>query len=202
MEAKPCSQCGEMKPLTDYAKDSSAPTGVRAQCRACQNARNATPAGAASRKKWYESHYQTSDTRARRIATYYEDKAAGRCVGCHTRPATATSLYCDECVIVPRTSSAQWKQRNRQQVYEAYGGAFCACCGESEPRFLTLDHIANDGAEHRKAVRASGPAHMYTWLIKNNFPPGFQVLCWNCNLGKHFNHGVCPHQERSQNAED
>ncbi len=25
-------------------------------------------------------------------------------------------------------------------------------------------------------------------------PEGFQVLCWNCNLGKYYNGGVCPHR--------
>jgi hypothetical protein len=28
----------------------------------------------------------------------------------------------------------------------------CACCGETEERFLTIDHINNDGAEHRRKV--------------------------------------------------
>ena len=68
----------------------------------------------------------------------------------------------------------------------------CACCGEKEIDFLTLDHINNDGTKHRKNVGGN----MYFWVIKNNFPPIFQILCMNCNFakGKHKNNGICPHK--------
>lgn len=83
----------------------------------------------------------------------------------------------------------------RAQVFEAYGGYKCACCGETEPLFLSIDHIDNDGAEMRKnGVHSRGGTHFYQWLRKSGFPDGFQVLCLNCNLGKHRNGGICPHQ--------
>jgi hypothetical protein len=31
-------------------------------------------------------------------------------------------------------------------------------------------------------------------IIKNNFPPEFQILCFNCNLGRSRSGGVCPHE--------
>ncbi len=34
------------------------------------------------------------------------------------------------------------------------------------------------------------------WLKANNFPPGFQTLCHNCNIGKHRNKGICPHKQK------
>ncbi len=34
----------------------------------------------------------------------------------------------------------------------------------------------------------------YDWLMKNNFPQGFQTLCWNCNFAKH-KFGECPCQK-------
>lgn len=34
---------------------------------------------------------------------------------------------------------------------------------------------------------------MYKWLVANDFPPGFQVLCANCNMAKD-RPGGCPHQ--------
>jgi len=45
---------------------------------------------------------------------------------------------------------------------------------------LTLDHINDDGAEHRKKLKKS----VYLWIIENNYPPGFQDLCWNHNIRK------------------
>lgn len=83
----------------------------------------------------------------------------------------------------------------REQVFAAYGGYKCACCGETEPLFLTIDHIENNGAEMRKTgVHSRGGTQFYQWLRMNKFPDGFQVLCMNCNLGKHRNGGVCPHK--------
>lgn len=100
----------------------------------------------------------------------------------------------------------EWRQKNaaalseadrrgrktvRDAAFAAYGGYECACCGETEPIFLAIDHINNDGAEHRKKEGRS----LYHWLKKNDYPPGFQVLCHNCNVGKHINGGVCPHEQ-------
>ena len=77
------------------------------------------------------------------------------------------------------------------QVYEKYGNV-CSCCGESETRFLTIDHKNNDGAEHRKTV-VPGRA-LYRWIVNNQFPSDFQILCFNCNCGRALNGGICPHK--------
>ena len=77
-------------------------------------------------------------------------------------------------------------------AYKAYGGYKCACCGEIEKSFLSLDHMNNDGYEHRKTVQAPG---LTLWLRKNNYPIGFQVLCMNCQFGRKHNAGVCPHKK-------
>ncbi len=91
------------------------------------------------------------------------------------------------------------RARVRAAVLEAYGGSVCACCGETEPKFLTIDHVNNDGAAFRRKIagkRTAAGYHTYIWLIRNNYPPGFQVLCMNCNHGKRMNGGVCPHRGR------
>lgn len=85
--------------------------------------------------------------------------------------------------------------RLRHQAIEAYGGYKCACCGQTEPLFLTIDHIENDGAKHRASLGDWRGAKMFRWLRDNGYPKGFQVLCMNCNHGKMRNNGVCPHQE-------
>ena len=71
-----------------------------------------------------------------------------------------------------------------------YGGQ-CTCCGESERAFLTIDHVNNDGAEHKRIIGSN----LYRWLKKQGYPDDFQVLCWNCNSGRARNGGVCPHAE-------
>lgn len=50
-------------------------------------------------------------------------------------------------------------------------------------RALTIDHINNKGAEHRREMRKDGIS-FYRWLIKNNYPDGYQCLCINCQFIK------------------
>ncbi len=68
----------------------------------------------------------------------------------------------------------------------------CACCGESEVRFLTIDHIDGNGSEHRKSSGCGTGSVFYNWLLREGMPEGYQVLCYNCNLARR--HGKCPHQ--------
>lgn len=97
-----------------------------------------------------------------------------------------------------RQSQLRHRNKVRDIVFTHYGGV-CVCCGESNPKFLTIDHKNNDGAEHRKSV---GPNSwggrsevMYRWIIRNGFPDSLQLLCWNCNCGRSTNGGICPHKE-------
>ncbi len=108
-----------------------------------------------------------------------------------------------------RVKGRAYHRKNWHDAIMAYGGYRCACCGETEPKFLSIDHINNDGAEHRKTISrtlgeirivgrpASGTANLLLWLKRNNYPDGFQVLCMNCNTGKQRNNGVCPHKASS-----
>lgn len=74
----------------------------------------------------------------------------------------------------------------------SYGANKCACCGENQRAFLSLDHIEGGGNQHRKKVgRKYGSIHY--WLKKKGYPKGFQVLCYNCNMAKSFRNG-CPHK--------
>lgn len=76
----------------------------------------------------------------------------------------------------------------RLNVFAVYGGQ-CACCGERDPHFLCIDHIYNDGAEHRAQKIGS----IYAWLTAHGYPRDrFQLLCFNCNSAKEFS-GACPH---------
>lgn len=89
------------------------------------------------------------------------------------------------------------KKRNKQlkeRIVNAYGGK-CACCGESNIEFLSIDHINGKGNEHRRLLKTKGGTSFYHWLEKNNFPKdNFRLLCMNCNTSiGHY--GYCPHQK-------
>lgn len=88
------------------------------------------------------------------------------------------------------------RKQTRDAVFAHYGER-CACCGEAQPLFLSIDHVANNGAEHRRSLKGqigNGGSSFFDWLVRSGFPNGFQTLCRNCNWGKHANGGTCPHQ--------
>ena len=102
-------------------------------------------------------------------------------------------------VAALRAAEADKTKRNqdrcREQVFASYGGYKCNCCNQTERMFLSIDHINNDGATERRSGKYNGGGSaFYSWLRKMGFPEGYQVLCMNCQVGKHKNGGVCPHQ--------
>jgi hypothetical protein len=86
-------------------------------------------------------------------------------------------------------SRSKWAEK-RSEVMAHYGNR-CACCGESTPEFLSIDHINGGGRKHRKEI---GSGNMYRWIIDNGFPDSFQILCHNCNQAKGY-YGECPHKK-------
>lgn len=116
-----------------------------------------------------------------------------------------------------RNKNRQWRLNNhakllidkrnywnniRDEVLMAYGNK-CQCCGESDVRFLTLDHIdgrVNTG-KSSTGKRITGKKSMAE-AKRLGFPKDkFQILCFNCNCAKGI-YGTCPHQlqkkERSE----
>lgn len=86
------------------------------------------------------------------------------------------------------------RDENRAIVLTHYGGK-CVECNESKPTCLAIDHIEGGGNTHRKKIGKYGSG-FFKWLIDNDFPEGFQILCHNCNMDKYLNAGICPHKVR------
>jgi hypothetical protein len=139
--------------------------------------------------------------------------AAGLCTHCGHRPHAEDRKLCSVCLAEMgaraarsyrknpdrwNESSAVSYQKLKLEVFNAYGGPICFCCGETIVLLLSVDHINNDGAAHRRELYSrngrSGGKKLYRWLKQNHFPPGFQVACFSCNMGRHLNGGVCPHK--------
>lgn len=115
------------------------------------------------------------------------------CVNCDAK-VSASRLFCRPCLrsCPPELTTFQ---RTRWFVIQAYGGK-CACCGEARIPFLAIDHINGGGNKHRKAIKLGG--NVALWLARNRMPPGYRILCHNCNLARGF-YGFCPHEtERAQ----
>lgn len=76
----------------------------------------------------------------------------------------------------------EYRKKNKLAVIRHYskGELKCKRCGFDNMSALQIDHIDGGGEKHRRSIRGD----IYVWLIKNNFPDGFQVLCANCQIIK------------------
>ena len=83
----------------------------------------------------------------------------------------------------------EYQRKVKEIVYETYGNK-CACCGEVERLFLSIDHVNNDGSKEK----SRNPYSIYLKIIRLSFPKDYQLLCMNCNHGKSRNKGICPHK--------
>lgn len=121
-------------------------------------------------------------------------KARGVCSNCGSRLPKEGHATCEVCLEATR----KWHQKRcdigdapewwyKVRVIEAYspGVPHCEYCGLTNMEALTIDHVNGGGNKHRRELGSSGGNAFYRWLYNNNYPPGFQVLCYNCNAVKH-----------------
>ena len=84
------------------------------------------------------------------------------------------------------------------EVY-SHGAMACSDCGYSIVDALCIDHVHDDGKQHRRSVGA-GPS-FWLWLKRNHYPAGFQVLCHNCNFLKELRRRRRQKQMREQRVD-
>jgi len=83
-----------------------------------------------------------------------------------------------------------YRSRLKYLILSYYSGGKpeCAICKNKDIDILVIDHINNDGAQHRKKLgissRGRAGCDTYQAIKKENFPDGLQVLCANCNMKK------------------
>lgn len=119
---------------------------------------------------------------------------------CNRRKKDGLDIYCKPCAVkrcreyflrkpqVQRAYKRQWISEQKEKVFLHYSGGKIGCvsCNYSDQRALSIDHINGDGAEHRREIKHE---NIYRWIVKNNFPSGFQVLCMNCQFIKGLENG-------------
>lgn len=94
------------------------------------------------------------------------------------------------------------KKKRMKLSVKMYLGGKCACCGEREPEFLTVDHIHGGGSKirNKQGFRRN---EVYYWEIYRAMKSGvsvaskYQLLCSNCNLSKHLG-GMCAHKRSTK----
>ena len=76
----------------------------------------------------------------------------------------------------------------------------CKRCDETMIEFLTVDHII-PRKEHGHS-RSFGSDNLLHWIIRNDYPKGFQILCWTCNMIKHFQDSEKNLSQKSENIQE
>jgi len=76
----------------------------------------------------------------------------------------------------------------QDKFFEMYGNK-CACCGESQREFLTIEHIHG-----QKGLNKESSYQAYTRAIREYREDIYQILCMNCNHAKGI-YGYCPHNK-------
>lgn len=95
-----------------------------------------------------------------------------------------------------KMAQREYKMRCRKTVFDHYGRK-CNCCGEINEKFLTIDHVNNDGnLDKTPSGKKITGSDLCLKIIRENFPDTYQILCYNCNCGKRVNNGSCPHNDK------
>jgi hypothetical protein len=182
---KTCTRCGKAKPATSvfFPPHSRNKARLNSWCRTCYAIRS---------RAWSARHpkQKAATAKAYRESEGEEYKKRQR-----ERYARLSMSQKER----RRERARRHNDKLKREALEHYGGAFCRCCGETEILMLALDHVENNGAAHRKSLTGktrSMPTLSYVWAKKNNWPPIFQVTCFNCNWARHWNNGICPHETK------
>jgi RNA polymerase-binding transcription factor DksA len=141
---------------------------------------------------WYEKNKEIQREKGRK---YYQENKEKRLLNtkewCKKNPDKVRELSRKK-NIKYREKGKIKRREIKLKIINAYGGK-CACCGENIPEFLTLEHIKGGGQKERKALRSKYSCQsLYKKLINENFPSGYSILCFNCNITKGI-YGKCPH---------
>jgi hypothetical protein len=101
-----------------------------------------------------------------------------------------------KCTLCSQNQAKQQKVDMKKAAVEHYsaGKMECARCGIDDIDVLTIDHIDQGGAKHRRdngiagSNSRTGTTYFARWLKQNGYPPGYRVLCFNCNIKTWLEH--------------
>lgn len=149
-------------------------------------------------KKWRDAHKEELKQKRHEHYLAHKDEVMAK-----------TRAYSIAHPEVGKEARKQWRERNREHVRDlaeynrikrklevlAELGEVCACCGNDDFEFLTVDHINGGGHQHRTVVGIGG--NFYNAVLRDpDAKSKYRVLCMNCNFALGM-YGRCPHKEKT-----
>lgn len=135
-------------------------------------------------------------------------RLSGDNLGWHKRKSGKSDRFCRAC---ERATAKEHYQENieRERTYLkkqgkkyndqvrakvfAHFGNKCSCCGITEKRFLTLEHIGGHGGPKPRAANMCGIT-AYRKAIREGLPADkYTLYCMNCNWAERLGE-PCPHK--------
>ena len=85
----------------------------------------------------------------------------------------------------------------KRKVIDHYSQGTMACANPfnqhekpyTDIRALQVDHINGGGNRERRSLGKPYGSTLFAWLIRHDYPKGYQVLCANCNWIKSYVNG-------------
>jgi len=172
MAEKTCRRCKVLKPLEAFHRNKHFADGRSSYCIECDNARN----------RLYFKRYtpEMLDEHRRRAREYARKRY---------------HLYKDRYLVRQREYIKHRKTEVHASLLKLFGD-HCACCGEANKDFLTLDHIRGGGNDHRKMLSGHTTRVWLDAITDDKRHEKYQLLCMNCNWGSRKD-GVCPHKKQA-----
>jgi hypothetical protein len=166
-----CGKCGLTKSSDQFAKNLSGKDGLNWCCKSCDNTQKNSLLNKNKirqnvvvpyvKKCWHCKKIKKSNEFFR-----YNGKSDG------------LNSACKECDNNRYVSE-------RVAVFNALGGVKCVRCNITEIKFLTVQHINNDGKEHRIHFNPRG---LYRDILLNSDKSKYEVLCICCNKEDYLKH--------------
>lgn len=188
LDYKVCSGCKEKKSCFEFYKDNSRKSGLRSNCKKCCEPTIKKRHEKAKLKTKIERQIlldkNGKDCRKckmfKNFSEFYKSKKG--LFGYNRLCKICDNELYKKCRINYRNNHYKYKKKFIIIAHYSMGEMCCRECKYNNIKGLQVDHINGNGAEHRRTFKYS--SQLYDWLIKNNFPDGFQILCANCNTVK------------------
>lgn len=136
-------------------------------------------------KEYYAKHKEKILEESRMYYTQHKERILERLKG--YRSTTERKQYMIQYRIDHPELKREYYERPKEIVLDHYGHK-CQWeegCDVIDSDMLQVDHINGGGNQHRRQIKTD----IYSWLINNNFPLGYRLLCANHNCKHRANLG-------------